>query len=44
MTRIALLEGSVKHYDWGGTQFIPTLLQENNKAQKPYAEYWLGSL
>ena len=43
MTRIALLEGSVKHYDWGGTQFIPNLLQENNKAQKPYAEYWLGA-
>ncbi len=42
MKGIARLTGTVKHYDWGGTQLIPFLLQEDNKEQKPFAEYWLG--
>ena len=42
MTGIARLNGTVKHYDWGGTSFIPSLLQVENPAHKPFAEYWLG--
>jgi mannose-6-phosphate isomerase len=37
-----LLKGKVKHYDWGGTAFIPRLLGEKNTELKPFAEYWLG--
>src|SRR5687768_5247304 len=36
------LKGTVKHYDWGGNSFIPSLLNETSKAGLPYAEYWLG--
>lgn len=42
MNKIAALQGSVKHYDWGGFHFIPALLQLNNPELKPFAEYWLG--
>lgn len=42
MTGIARLTGTVKHYDWGGEDFIPFLLQINNDAKKPFAEYWMG--
>jgi mannose-6-phosphate isomerase len=42
MTGIARLNGTVKHYDWGGTAFIPSLLQVENPAHRPFAEYWLG--
>lgn len=42
MDRIGQLEGTVKHYDWGGTSFIPSLLDSNNEENKPFAEYWLG--
>jgi mannose-6-phosphate isomerase len=43
MTGIYRLKGTIKHYDWGGISFIPSLLQIDNKEQKPYAEYWLGT-
>lgn len=42
MTGIAPLTGTVKHYDWGGHTFIPTLLNLHDAGNKPYAEYWLG--
>jgi len=42
MEGIALLTGTVKHYDWGGTDFIPSLLNVSNANQEPFAEYWLG--
>ncbi len=42
MDRIAKLKGTVKHYDWGGTRFIPSLLNVSNEVDKPFAEYWLG--
>jgi mannose-6-phosphate isomerase len=38
-----LLTGSVKHYAWGGTHFIPKLLSLHNPESKPFAEYWLGT-
>ncbi len=42
MPGIYRLKGTVKHYDWGGTNFIPSLLQMENKDNQPFAEYWMG--
>jgi mannose-6-phosphate isomerase len=42
MPGIYRLKGTVKHYDWGGTSFIPALLKTENKDQQPFAEYWMG--
>src|SRR5687767_7688273 len=39
---IYLLKGIVKHYDWGGFSFIPSLLQQPNSGERPFAEYWMG--
>lgn len=36
------LTGTIKHYDWGGTSFIPSLLHIADTENKPFAEYWLG--
>jgi len=41
MKGTALLTGTVKHYDWGGTDFIPSLLNVSNPDQEPFAEYWM---
>ena len=46
MPGIYHLKGTVKHYDWGGFSFIPDLLKQDNKANKankPFAEYWMGT-
>lgn len=37
------LNGTVKHYDWGGISFIPSLLKIVNEKKKPFAEYWMGT-
>lgn len=37
------LQGVVQHYGWGGSQFIPELIGQENGVQKPFAEYWLGA-
>lgn len=42
MQKLALLKGEVKHYDWGGVSFIPSLLQVENPQMNPFAEYWMG--
>ena len=42
MDVIGQLNGTVKHYDWGGAAFIPSLLNVTNNENKPFAEYWLG--
>lgn len=42
MDAILPLRGVIKQYDWGGRQFIAELLQKENKAQQPFAEYWMG--
>ena len=42
MTGIYRLKGSVKHYDWGGISFLPSLLSLPNEEGQPFAEYWLG--
>jgi mannose-6-phosphate isomerase len=37
------LEGVIKHYDWGGTDFLAELLSQPGRQEKPMAEYWLGA-
>jgi mannose-6-phosphate isomerase len=37
------LQGAILNYAWGGTQFIPGLLNKDNKDQKPFAELWIGT-
>lgn len=36
------LQGVIQHYAWGGNHFLSALLNQDNSAGKPYAEYWLG--
>ena len=43
MPGIYHLKGAVKHFDWGGTTFIPSLLKADNNQQLPFAEYWMGT-
>lgn len=42
MDGISHLQGTVKHYEWGGYSFIPSLLAVKNNERTPFAEYWLG--
>ncbi len=42
MPGIFRLKGTIKHYDWGGISFIPSLLQISNDDKLPFAEYWMG--
>jgi len=37
------LTGKVQHYEWGGHEYIPELLNEVNFENLPYAEYWMGA-
>ncbi|MEM1325008.1 MAG: mannose-6-phosphate isomerase, class I [Bacteroidota bacterium] len=37
------IQGVVQHYAWGGTDFIPDLLDIPNSDNEPYAELWMGS-
>jgi mannose-6-phosphate isomerase len=41
--KISKLEGVVRHYAWGGFEFIPQLLHVSNPDRKPFAEYWMGA-
>jgi mannose-6-phosphate isomerase len=43
MQKAYKLHGVNRHYDWGGTQFIPHLMKVNNENNKPFAEYWMGA-
>ena len=36
------LQGCVKHYAWGGKQFIPELICLANEEEEPFAELWYG--
>lgn len=36
------LKNTVKNYDWGSADWIPELLGEENDAQIPCAELWMG--
>jgi mannose-6-phosphate isomerase len=43
MKRAYKLQGVIRNYDWGGTQFISELLGTKNEKQTPQAEYWMGA-
>jgi mannose-6-phosphate isomerase len=43
MQKAYKLHGVNKHYDWGGFDFIPSLMNIDNTAKKPFAEYWMGA-
>ncbi len=40
---VARLEGAVQHYAWGGYDFIPRLLNIENRGREPFAELWFGA-
>jgi mannose-6-phosphate isomerase len=40
---ILKLHGVVQHYDWGGHEFIPHLLEVGNPTRRPFAELWIGA-
>ncbi|MGI9530140.1 mannose-6-phosphate isomerase, class I [Lutimonas sp.] len=42
MLKIFSLKGQVQNYAWGGTEFIPDLLEMKTNGT-PVAEYWLGA-
>src|ERR1700755_560859 len=37
------LQGKVLHYAWGGSDYLPRLLNQSNPDGQPFAEYWLGA-
>jgi mannose-6-phosphate isomerase len=37
------LRCQVRHYAWGGFDFIPALLGESNPGRTPFAELWVGA-
>ena len=43
MQKAYKLQGKHRHYDWGGTRFIPKLMGVENPNSEPYAEYWMGA-
>ena len=43
MQRAYKLQGKHRHYDWGGSEFIPKLMSLPNPDKKPFAEYWMGA-
>lgn len=42
-TNIYKLEGAVQYYAWGGSKFIPLLMDLPNPDGRPFAEYWMGA-
>ena len=40
---VLLLQGAIQHYDWGGRDFIPSLLGLANPGAEPFAELWIGA-
>jgi mannose-6-phosphate isomerase len=42
MNRIFRLTNSIKHYDWGSSEWIPQLLGAVNSEGLPWAELWMG--
>ena len=37
------LRGHVKHYAWGGHQYLPELLGVDNPEGRPFGELWIGA-
>ena len=42
VAEIFKLQNSVKNYDWGSPDWIPSLIGEENKNRVPWAELWMG--
>lgn len=42
MQKVFKIEGVIQNYEWGGSEFIPKLLNKQITGGK-YAEYWLGA-
>lgn len=42
-TGLFKLHGVVRHYEWGGSDFIPDLLGQSHPSPRPCAELWLGT-
>ena len=42
-TKLFRLEGVIQRYSWGGSVFLPALLNKENRNAEPFAEYWLGA-
>ena len=36
------IKGKLQHYPWGGHEYLPSLLNQENAQHQPFAEYWLG--
>ncbi len=37
------INGKIQHYQWGGKDFIPDLLDIVNEEELPFAELWMGT-
>ena len=35
--------GSVQHYDWGGYDYLPRFIGQENSDHQPWAELWMGA-
>lgn len=42
MTKLIPIQGQLQTYQWGGLDYLPSLLQYTNSLRQPQAEYWLG--
>jgi mannose-6-phosphate isomerase len=40
--KVFRLQGKVQHYAWGGSAYLPKLLNQANPDGRPFAEYWMG--
>jgi mannose-6-phosphate isomerase len=40
--RVYKLENTVKNYDWGSPEWLPTFLGRKNLSRIPWAELWMG--
>ena len=40
--KIFFLKNSIKNYDWGSAEWIPSLLGQKNISRVPWAEMWMG--
>ncbi|HEY4335614.1 MAG TPA: mannose-6-phosphate isomerase, class I [Puia sp.] len=41
--KVFKLQGKVQHYAWGGSAYLPQLLNQPNPDGRPFAEYWMGA-
>jgi mannose-6-phosphate isomerase len=41
--KVFKLQGKIQHYAWGGSDYLPRLLNQPNPDGRPFAEYWMGA-